>query len=306
VGDQFDAGVDLVVEGQARWDDMLTHPLAVHPNVETGGIVRYYDNNNFYREATVTGELSATGDVADDLAAAAEVVDDRGHDPADRLQAVLPGPYSLFDLATDDHYGDGPAFLNALGDFLADEAAALPEHATLFVLEPSLVTASPGDDDDLDARASEAIDAVATATDADVVVHTYWGALTEKVYAHLLDADVDAVGVDLLAERDASLYNLNEYGTTDGIALGLVDGRNTRVEATETVAERIEWADEQVVSSTFDTVYATTNVEPFYLPTNRFREKLAVLADGVALARGEEPPARGAPDGVDDDGEVEA
>ncbi len=32
---------------------MLAHPLTVHENVETGGIVRYYDNNNFYREPDV-------------------------------------------------------------------------------------------------------------------------------------------------------------------------------------------------------------------------------------------------------------
>jgi 5-methyltetrahydropteroyltriglutamate--homocysteine methyltransferase len=285
---------------------MLAHPLAVHPSVETGGIVRYYDNNNFYREVTVVDELTPSGDVADDLAAAAGVLDGRDADVG--LQAVLPGPYSLTDLAVDDHYGSERAFLDAVGGFLAEEAAALPDHDVLWLPEPSLVTSPPGgdgSDDDLAARASDAIDEVARAVDAEVVVQTYWGALTEKAYAHLLDADVDAVGIDLLAGRDASLYNLNEYGATDSLALGLVDGRNTRVEDAETVAERIEWTDGQVVSATFDTVYATTNVEPFYLPTNRFREKLAALADGVALARGEEPPARGAPGGSDDEAEGE-
>ncbi|MFL9603554.1 hypothetical protein ACKC5Q_23055, partial [Aeromonas dhakensis] len=41
ITDQHEAGLDLVSEGQARWDDMLAHPLAVHENVETRGIVRY-------------------------------------------------------------------------------------------------------------------------------------------------------------------------------------------------------------------------------------------------------------------------
>ncbi|MFB6109088.1 MAG: 5-methyltetrahydropteroyltriglutamate--homocysteine methyltransferase, partial [Haloplanus sp.] len=53
VAAQVDAGLDRVVEGQLRWDDMLAHPLTVHDNVETGGIVRYYDNNNFYRDPQV-------------------------------------------------------------------------------------------------------------------------------------------------------------------------------------------------------------------------------------------------------------
>ena len=50
LGLQTEAGLDLPVEGQLRWDDMLAHPLAVSDAVDTRGIVRYYDNNNFYRE----------------------------------------------------------------------------------------------------------------------------------------------------------------------------------------------------------------------------------------------------------------
>jgi len=266
---QREAGLGRIVEGQARWDDMLAHPLAVHDAVETRGIVRYYDNNNFYREPVVTGELTPDGDVAADLAAASEAV------ATDELQAVLPGPYSLFDLATDEHYGDDEAFLAALSELLAAEAEALPDHATLFLLEPSLVTAPPGDG--LDERASEAIDAVAGAVDSEVVVHTYWGAFEEKPYAHLLDAGIDAVGFDLVADHETTLYTVQEYGTTDSVALGVVDGQNTRVESPETARERIEWFREGVPASSFETVYATSNTEPFYLPVNRFEEKLETL-----------------------------
>src|SRR6056297_270246 len=129
---QQEAGLDRIVEGQLRWDDMIAHPLAVHDNVETRGIVRYYDNNNFYREPVVTGDLTAAGDVAAELEAASEQVDSG-------LQAVLPGPYSLADLATDEHYGDDAAFLEGVTEFLAGEVAEFPEVETLFLLEPSLV-----------------------------------------------------------------------------------------------------------------------------------------------------------------------
>jgi 5-methyltetrahydropteroyltriglutamate--homocysteine methyltransferase len=266
---QVDAGLGRIVEGQLRWDDMLAHPLAVADSVDTRGIVRYYDNNNFYREPVVTGSLSPTGDVAAELDAVADRVDED-------LQAVLPGPYSLADLATDEHYGDDAAFLDAVTDFLAGELAEFPDHETLFLLEPSLVENPPGDG--ADERASAAIDAVADATDADVVVHTYWGALEEKVHAHLLDADIDAVGYDFVADHEANLYNINEYGTKDDVALGLVDGQNTLVEDSETIADRIEWVDEQTPAADFETVYATINTETFYLPVNKFEAKLDALA----------------------------
>jgi 5-methyltetrahydropteroyltriglutamate--homocysteine methyltransferase len=268
VADQRAAGLDRIVEGQSRWDDMLAHPLTVHDAVETGGIVRYYDNNNFYRDPVVGGELTADGDVAAELEAAAELTDD--------LQAVLPGPYTLADLATDEHYGDEERFLEAVGDFLAGEAAAFPDVETLTLLEPSLVANPPADG--VDERASAAIDRVAAEVDAEVTVHAPWGAYDEKVHAHLLDADVDALGYDLVSDHEQNLYLINEYGTTDDVALGVVDAQNTRVESADTIAERVSWLEEQTPVAEFDTVYLTPNTGTFYLPYDTFEAKLAALA----------------------------
>ena len=262
---QTEAGLDRIVEGQRRWDDMLAHPLCVHDNVETRGIVRYYDNNNFYREPVVRGDLTQDGDVAAELKAHSDVT-----------QAVLPGPYSLAELATDEHYGDSAAFLDAITEFLAGEIELFPSVETLFLLEPSLVTDAPGDGED--ERVSEAIDAVAAATDADVVVHTYWGSIPEKPYAHLMDADIDAIGFDFVSDHEGSLYNIQEYGTKDDIALGVVDGQNTLVETPAEIAERIEWVQSQVPQSEFETIYATSNTELFYLPTSKSEDKLDSLA----------------------------
>ncbi len=262
------ADLDRVVEGQGRWDDMIAHPLVVQENVDTRGIVRYYDNNNFYRDPVVTGELSATGDVGAELEAASEQV-------ADGLQAVLPGPYSLADLATDEHYGREEEFLDAIAELLADETEAFPDVETLFLLEPSLVETPPEDGED--ERAGEAIDTVASAIDTDVVVFPYWGALEEKVYAHVMDADIDALGFDLVSNHDENVYNAQEYGTPDDVALGVVDGQNTLVESPETISDRVEWFSEQTQQNDYETIYATTNTETFYLPVNRFEEKLEAL-----------------------------
>jgi 5-methyltetrahydropteroyltriglutamate--homocysteine methyltransferase len=280
VGRQQSAGLDRVVEGQLRWDDMLAHPLAVHDAVETRGIVRYYDNNNFYREPVVTGDLTFDGDVAGELEAASEFADD------DSLQAVVPGPYSLADLATDEYYGDDADFLDAVADLLAGEVEAFPEVETLFLLEPSLVENPPGEEADEDERASEAVDTVANAAGAntDVVVHTYWGAVDEKVHAHLLDADFDALGYDFVSNSEDNLYNINEYGTKDSIAAGVVDGQNTLVEDAEAISERADWLVENTPAADFETVYLTPNTESFYLPYSTFEEKLAALGEATDLA----------------------
>jgi 5-methyltetrahydropteroyltriglutamate--homocysteine methyltransferase len=272
---QETVGLDRVVEGQARWDDMLAHPLTVHDSVETRGIVRYYDNNNFYREPVVTGELTPDGDVAAEVDAAAA-------DTKTPLQAVLPGPYSLAQLATDEQYGDTAAFLDAVAAFLAGEAEQFPDVETLFLLEPSLVT-DPPDTDDEHERVPAALDTVADALDTEVVVYPYWGALDERLYTHVMDADIDALGFDLVSAPDENVYNAQEYGTPANVALGVVDGQNTRVESAETVRERVEWFDGQTPQNDYSRVYATTNTETFYLPVNRFEEKLDALATAAGL-----------------------
>ncbi|MFB6157676.1 MAG: 5-methyltetrahydropteroyltriglutamate--homocysteine methyltransferase [Haloferacaceae archaeon] len=276
VAEQGDAGLDRVVEGQLRWDDLLTHPLAVSDAVETGGIVRYYDNNNFYRDPQIVDGLQPTGDIARELEKAAALTETP-------LQAVLPGPYALAELATDEHYDDEAELLAGVAEFLAGEVAQFPAHETLFLLDPSLVTSPP--DDDTAERLTAAVDEVAGATEADVVLHSYWGAHDEKAYAHLMDTEVDAFGFDLLHDREDTVYNVTEYGTKSDVALGLVDGQNTKVESAETVAERAEWFEDRVPSQTFDTTYLTSNTELFYLPVGPYREKLSVLA---AAAENEE------------------
>jgi 5-methyltetrahydropteroyltriglutamate--homocysteine methyltransferase len=278
VDDQLDAGLDRVVEGQGRWDDMIAHPLTVHDAVETGGIVRYYDNNNFYRDPRVVDDLDFSGDVARELESAGDLLAAADGAADAPLAATLPGPYSLADLATDERYGDEAAFQAAIAEFLAGEVEAFPAHETLFLLEPSLVTNPPADGEE--STATDAIATVADATDADVVVQTSYGALGEKLYAHLVDeAGADALGLDLVAgDRDDTVYNVQEFGATDSLALGLVDGQNTLVEEPETLAERVEWFESQVPNEAFDRTYLTPNTELFYLPANKYRAKLNALA----------------------------
>jgi 5-methyltetrahydropteroyltriglutamate--homocysteine methyltransferase len=271
IADQQEAELDLIVEGQLRWDDMLAHPLTVAQGVEPGGIVRYYDNNNFYRDPVITGELSPSGDIARDLEIAAQLTDD--------LQAVVTGPWTLSDLASDQFYEDEAQLLSAVAEFLAAEIESFPAHETLVLPEPSLVTDPPGTD--RGAAAREALDTVAAGTEADVLVAPFYGVPDEATYAHLLDADV-GVGYDLVTEHQEAVDLAGEYGTTDEVLLGVVDGQHTGVEDADTVRERARWFQQELPDVTEpDRVYVAPNTELFYLPVGRYREKLAALGQAT-------------------------
>ncbi len=124
---------------------------------------------------------------------------------------------------------------------------------------------------------------MAAATDAEVVVHPFYGALEEKTYAHLMDADVDAIGFDLVSDHEQNVYNVQEYGTKGSVALGVVDGQNTLVEEPATVRERFDWFTEQVPAQSFERAYLTSNTELFYLPVNKAEAKAETLATAADL-----------------------
>ena len=272
---QRDAGLDRIVEGQLRWDDMLAHPLTINPAVQTGGIVRYYDNNNFYRHPTVTEVPGPTGDIGADLERAAQL------DPTLDLQAVLPGPVTLADLATDACVEDPIEFHHLLAELLAAELERAPSIETLYLLEPSLVTAPP--DEDLLAELEELYGTVTAATDAETVVHTYFGALSEQTHVYLVDAPVAGIGVDIVADdRDQTIYNAGEYGLADVVALGVTDGQNTQVESATTIVDRVDWVFERLPTADPRRLYLSTNTEPFYLPVSKHRQKLAAVAEAAA------------------------
>ncbi|MFB6111365.1 MAG: 5-methyltetrahydropteroyltriglutamate--homocysteine methyltransferase [Halobacteriaceae archaeon] len=273
--DQVAAGLDRLVDGQLRWDDMLAHPLIVADGTEPGGIVRYYDNNNFYRDPIVTGPLQAAGDLGQALQTVPETGTPR--------QAIVPDPWTLADLATDEYYDDLPELLEAVTDLLVTEVRRLPAHETLVLPAPSLVTAPPGAEHGAQVR--EAIDAVADATDAETLVAPFYGVPDESTYAHLVDADA-GVGYDLVSDHEGAVELAGEYGTTDSVLLGVVNGQHTAVEPPETIRDRAEWFAGELPSVTVpDRAFLAPNRELFYLPVERYQRKLEAL--GQATARRE-------------------
>jgi 5-methyltetrahydropteroyltriglutamate--homocysteine methyltransferase len=192
------------------------------------------------------------------------------------VQAVLPGPYSLADLAIDEHYGDDREFLASIAEFLAAEGEAFPDVETVFVLEPSLAVNPPtGDETTIEPDdVTDALTTVADAFEAEVVVHAYWDAPPADVYTAALDASVDGLGYDLLNAGEGALATVSEYGTLDTVALGVVDGQNTRVETVQEIDDRISQFED---AASAETTYLTPNTELFYLPVTRAEAKLDVL-----------------------------
>lgn len=266
---QAECNLDRIVEGQLRWDDMLCHPLSVHKRVQMDGLQRYYDNNNFYREAVVKDTLQPTGDIASELGAATE------YTSPDALQAVLPGPYSLSELATNDTGTTQTTFLQDLAQFLAGEIERFPSPPTLFLLEPSLATAPPDELENAIAGLQTVANAAVEQGIEDVIVHTYWDVPSSPVYQALMDVDGIGIGIDCVHNADTALQRIRDDGAPKTLALGIVDGQNTRLESLDEIESLL--ASVKDATANRERTYVTTNTELFYLPVDRAVDKLAIL-----------------------------
>src|SRR5438034_11395881 len=49
IGEQIEAGVEVITDGQASWDDDQTYVMRRLGGVEIGSLERYLDTNTYYR-----------------------------------------------------------------------------------------------------------------------------------------------------------------------------------------------------------------------------------------------------------------
>jgi len=57
IRDQVDAGVDLITDGQIRWEDAQTHFARRLRGFSINGLQRYFDTNVYFREPVAEDEI---------------------------------------------------------------------------------------------------------------------------------------------------------------------------------------------------------------------------------------------------------
>ena len=54
---QAEAGIELVTDGQIRWEDEATYLAGAMEGVELNGLIRLFDTNTYYRQPFVEGPV---------------------------------------------------------------------------------------------------------------------------------------------------------------------------------------------------------------------------------------------------------
>ena len=272
VREQEEAGIDLLTDGQIRWDDLLTPLTRQLEGAQAGGLLRWYDNNVYYRHPVITGALRWRGPatVADFKTAAAAT--------AHPVKAVLPGPITYASLAEDRFYRDFDRLARAVADALHQEAEALAAAGAPWIQidEPGL-----GGRPEAVELAQDCLQTITNGVKARFALATYFKPI-DGIYAALRTFPVDALQIDVV-DRPSQLDLVLKNPPAGDVVLGCVDARNTRVEDQGALGRLLERAGERVGA---DRLWASTNAGLEFLPHATAQKKMARLAETVATVNG--------------------
>jgi 5-methyltetrahydropteroyltriglutamate--homocysteine methyltransferase len=284
IAEQAAAGLDLVTDGQIRWNDPVSYLTGKLSGVRIKGLLRLFDTNFYFRQPVVEARPERKGALTvDDFRFAREALAaaENGKGGARKVKPVLTGPYTLarLSLAEASEMKSLDARAMAYAEALAAEIGALADAGaeTVQVDEPSILL-NPGDwnlfTQTLGRLVAARDEARKRGRKIGVVLHVYFHDCA-PLYDKLAGLPVDGLGLDFsynpkLADRVA------EAGSPIPLALGLVDGRNTKLERAGEVARVVARLLPRIAG---ERAWLGPSCGLEYLPRDRAQAKLALLKE---------------------------
>jgi 5-methyltetrahydropteroyltriglutamate--homocysteine methyltransferase len=264
--EQIEAGLDLVTDGQIRWYDPISHLAGKLSGVRVNGLLRLFDTNFYFRQPVVRGPIGWSEPllVSDFLFAKAQ-----SFRP---VKAVLTGPYTLARLSIPENGQTGglELLLEGYTAALAQEVGALADAGATIIQvdEPSLL--KHPQDFVLFARSVAAL--AARKGQARLALSVYFGDVA-PLYERLQSLPADILGFDFIYSPQL-VELIAVQGSNKTLALGLVDGRNTRLEDLRVVVGQLEKITRKLEPNP---VYLSPSCGLEYLPRDRAQLKLRHL-----------------------------
>jgi 5-methyltetrahydropteroyltriglutamate--homocysteine methyltransferase len=272
IAEQEAAGIDIVTDGQAGWPDLLRPFAETISGFEIGGLLRWFDNNTYYRRPVCVESVDWRGPSSVDAFRFARSV------ASHPVKAVVPGPVTFARLSVDEHYRDHERFVLALARVLAQEAFELEAAGAEYIQvdEPALLGAA--EDSDIAKRALDIV--VSDLRSAEVTLATYFGDAA-RLGPKIFDLPAQAIGFDLVS-GPKNLELIKQAPNGMRIQAGVLDARNTKLEPIEDVARILE----EITSSVDESaVRLSPSAGLEFLPREKARAKLYRLGEVAQKVR---------------------
>ena len=290
IADQAAAGLDLLTDGQIRWHDPVSHVARGLAGFRIEGLLRYFDTNTYYRQPAATGPIGREKPFL--VQAYRFAVGVAAPRP---VKAIVTGPLTLARLSRD-------TLNRGLRDLALQIASGLNRElldleaagAALIQVDEPAIARHPEDAPTLRPAMRRLVSGLTTAR---VLLATSFGDAT-PLLGDLALVPVDLIGLDVrpaIGAGDAGALGSRLAGAIPaeaGVALGIVDGRNTRLESAETIYEGVARPILQALlaaGAPKRVVHLTTSHGLEFLPRDVARAKLSILAAVRDRARQEFP-----------------
>lgn len=268
IQEQIEAGVEVITDGQIRWDDPVTHLAGKIKGFTLGGLLRYFDTNTFYRQPVCESELEPPQSlVVKDFQFANAI-------SSAPVKALLTGPFTLAKLSQDRYYGDLEKFATRLAVILGEETKRLAQAGAHLIQfdEPAILRFKK--DLPLFKKVWSKL-ASYFPENVETILFLNFGNL-EGIYSEVLSLAVDTLGFDLATESQN--WKLLKGSFPKKLIAGIVDARNTKMETEEELREKLEKL-LTLVSS--EDLSLSPNYGLEFLPRERAEKKLAQLSKVV-------------------------
>lgn len=229
VHDQTLAGIHRVTDGRIRWDDPVTPFAAAHDGFEIGGLIRYFDNNVYYRRPNITGPVRYVRSAVVEDFRFTKSISDRP------VLAAVCGPFSMAKFCINTNYNNSHDLLTDCARLVRGEIEALIDAGADWVqLDEPHLGFCPNEI----GPACDAIAAAVRGLKVNVFIYVYFSPVS-GIVRRLWDLPVAMIGADC-ATVPANLEALCDGPAGMGRAFGLVDARNTRLETTDALSGVLE------------------------------------------------------------------
>lgn len=219
IKEQKEAGLDILTDGQIRWDDLVT-PFAKNiDGFKIGGLLRFFDNNVYYRRPVVKSKLSFKNySVVEEFKFAQNI-------SSKKIKPVIVGAFTLAKLSLDEFYNDEEKLVLDLAEILHKEAMRLDqENAEMIQIDEPSLCYYP---DKID-LVEKSLRIITQGLKTKIALYLYFGPIKNLV-PKLFDLPVDIIGIDIISKPE-NFELILDYDGEKKMGLGCVDARNTKME----------------------------------------------------------------------------
>ncbi|WP_158056663.1 methionine synthase [Halorussus halophilus] len=225
------AGLDTVVDGEMRRNEMVEFFAHRIDGYEFNGPVKVWGHNTFDKPSVVSEVEYDESWLVDEYEFTASVSDKP-------VKVPITGPYTLANWSFNEAYDDEEELAYALADLVNTEIEKLVDAGARYIQidEPALAT-TPDDH----AIVGECLERIADGVPDEVRVglHVCYGDYS-RIYPEILSFPVDEFDLELANGDYDQLDVFKEPEFTADLALGVVDAHDATVESVEEIKENVK------------------------------------------------------------------